>query len=229
MTTGPSPADAVRSGAFMIAREIGSSYLGVEHLLLAVAADSGSVAANVLSDMDVTPEKVSTLLAEQGQSISSSAGVSATPKVYSTLGVSRGLALADGVVEDSRHILLALTYTDSSRLSLLWRQLRVDPTEVRVRVSAATSLQLGADPRRPVQALSPRGGVQFPEAARPEVIAAMVAAFPPGSEVQWGWNMAPNDFCVIYTDRPTEVLSLVRSVVADAGSVSPCENDTFEA
>lgn len=110
--------------AFQQAQAMGHSYLGPEHLVLGLVVESEGIAARVLTDMRVTPERtwaeVTKLLSEPGVVARQEAAVMTgqpearhvifSPEATAALDRARELANADGATAiQTEHLLRALT------------------------------------------------------------------------------------------------------------------------
>lgn len=118
--------------ANIIAQGYGSSYIGTEHLLLGILAQSNSVGAKLLLDAGVTLERVQSALnlAPVTVVISTEAkGLSETAKL--TLKISWDIAKEhQQEFLGTEHILFSILDQKNSRASVLLRDLNVDILEL---------------------------------------------------------------------------------------------------
>lgn len=120
-----------------LARVLGSSYIGTEHILLGVLRQDGSIAAKVLNNAGVTFEKARAALSlthESLQSMSSqtitSRGLNETAKL--TLTLSWKIARDFGQkICGTEHILFATISQKNTRATRLLRSMDIDLDEVR--------------------------------------------------------------------------------------------------
>ena len=190
MASSPGPTAAYRAGE--VARRLEQSWIGPEHVLLALF-DEPSVAAEALEELGVSRERVE----EDARSGSRSdpppppyapgIGLSPNPAWYKLTGCAEGLALASGRRRpEPEHYLLAMVYGEHSVAPLLHRA--------------------GSSQQALLEALA-RRGVQVPEVDPPEfrpwrghhrvevteaelqpLIDVLSERHPPGSEWRWGFN-----------------------------------------
>jgi hypothetical protein len=201
--------------ASLIAAAGGSASTDLLHLVAALA-DAGSTAVSrALAAGGLDRTRLSELVA--GRRSGTPQVVSPIPAVHHTLGVARGLALANGEDEAPAHVLLALLYEPSGHAASVWRRLDVDPARVRDHL-AGDGITL---PRAPLPVPPPpvaRRTVTFDAGDLPAVLRAMLEAYPPGSALRWGWNRLGDDRCFVGfedSDRTPDVLALVRASVAE--------------
>lgn len=211
----------VMASAFRFAAATASSHLGVGHLLVAVLADEATVASRILRELGVSRERVSELFQfGAGADSGSSQRVVVTPSIYGILGMARGIAVQQGASEaNPSHLLLAMVYSDSALMASSWERLGVTGAEIVERLAYA-GVAVPAGPPLVPKIPRPTNGIIFPEADLRRVLDAMLRRYPPGSDVQWGWNKTEDGRCVIYTDKVSAVQRLVESTVEDASNVS---------
>jgi ATP-dependent Clp protease ATP-binding subunit ClpA len=177
------------------ARRLEHSWIGPEHVLLALFAEP-SPATGALEELGVTRDLVEEAARrrsdpppppyEPGQNLSPN------PAWYKLTGCAKGLALAAGRRRpDPEHLLLAMVYGEDAVAPLLRR------------VGASEQALLEALARRGVQvpAVDPpvyrpwrgRRRVEVTEAELKPVIDVLTERHPPGSEWRWGFNWLPAD------------------------------------
>jgi hypothetical protein len=189
---GPSAADRAADEA----RRLAQSWIGPEHVLLALFAEP-SPATEALEELGVTRELVEEATRTMGRSdpppppYEPGQGLSPNPAWYKLTGCAKGLALAAGRRRpDPEHLLLAMVYGEQAVAPLLHR--------------------VGADPPALLAALA-RRGVRVPEVDPPAyrpwrghrrvevseaelkpLIDVLSERHPPGSELRWGFNWLPD-------------------------------------
>jgi ATP-dependent Clp protease ATP-binding subunit ClpC len=144
-----------------IATQMGSSYVGTEHILLGVLQQETSIGAKILSSAGVTFEKAQLVLSFSQQMVGTGyKGASETAK--RTLTYSLRIAKEFGQPYcGTEHILYAILSEKSARaISLLRNDLQVDPTGIRNEVENYLSNQQPAFPEdsQAMSARSPKGG-----------------------------------------------------------------------
>ena len=120
-----------------LARALGSSYIGTEHILLGVLRQDGSIAAKVLNNAGVTFDKARTALSLTSKSLQSmssqtitSRGLNETAKL--TLTLSWKIARDFGQkVCGTEHILFATLSQKNTRATLLLQDMDIDLEEVK--------------------------------------------------------------------------------------------------
>ena len=120
-----------------LARALGSSYIGTEHILLGVLRQEGSIAAKVLNNAGVTFDKARTALSLTTKSLQSmssqtitSRGLNETAKL--TLTLSWKIARDFGQkVCGTEHILFATLSQKNTRATLLLQDMDIDLDEVK--------------------------------------------------------------------------------------------------
>jgi hypothetical protein len=128
--------DAVRQ-AERAARNLGSSYLGTEHLLLALASGEGP-AGEVLRAAGVESGRLRDLLKTTERASNSSPRPRLTPSVRRALKRARGLPSLGGRLEvGPEYMLLALLQDDSSQAWAAVERLGAEPVELRRRLLQA--------------------------------------------------------------------------------------------
>ena len=120
-----------------LARALGSSYIGTEHILLGVLRQEGSIAAKVLNNAGVTFDKAKTALSLTSKSLQSmssqtitSRGLNETAKL--TLTLSWKIARDFGQkVCGTEHILFATLSQKNTRATLLLQDMDINLEEVK--------------------------------------------------------------------------------------------------
>ncbi|NTW61328.1 ATP-dependent Clp protease ATP-binding subunit [Candidatus Saccharibacteria bacterium] len=118
--------------AGVIAQGYGSSYIGTEHILLGILAQSSSVGAKVLADIGVTLDRarVALNLAPITVIVSpESKGLSETAKLTLKMGWEIAKEYHQGYL-GTEHILLSLLSQRNARASILLRDMGVDSSEL---------------------------------------------------------------------------------------------------
>lgn len=112
-----------------IARNVGSPYIGTEHLLLGLLAQSGSVGAKMLADNGVTLPKAETALGiKPVQKITVSTGMIGMSET-TLLTLRMGLEMSRELHQDymgTEHLLYSLLKQSNARATVLLRELGVD-------------------------------------------------------------------------------------------------------
>jgi Clp amino terminal domain, pathogenicity island component len=114
------------------ARSLEHNWVGSEHLLLALGRAEEGVAAGVLGDLGIVPERVRDVMASGGaRPQDTSAKLRFTPRANMVLSLAlrETLAFGDSFV-GTAHILLALTRVSEGRAARIMFDLGVDPGEV---------------------------------------------------------------------------------------------------
>ena len=115
-----------------IARGMGSSYIGTEHILVGVLRQEGSVGAKILRDSGVTWERVELWLSGASSNVLSHSGrkgLSETAR--ETLTMSLDLARKFGQpYSGTEHILYAILAQKNARANALLAEIQVDPATV---------------------------------------------------------------------------------------------------
>ena len=123
--------------ANIIAQGYGSSYIGTEHLLLGILAQSSSVGAKILSDVGITFEKAQSVLNLAPVTVvlnTEAKGLSETAKL--TLKISWDIAKEyQQNLLGTEHILSSILDQKNSRAAVLLRDLNVDLLELATIVS----------------------------------------------------------------------------------------------
>lgn len=123
--------------ANIIAQGYGSSYIGTEHLLLGILAQSSSVGAKILSDVGITFEKAQSALNLAPVTVvlnTEAKGLSETAKL--TLKISWDIAKEHQQnLLGTEHILSSILDQKNSRAAVLLRDLNVDLLELATIVS----------------------------------------------------------------------------------------------
>ena len=123
--------------ANIIAQGYGSSYIGTEHLLLGILAQSSSVGAKILSDVGITFEKAQSALNLAPVTVvlnTEAKGLSETAKL--TLKISWDIAKEyQQNLLGTEHILSSILDQKNSRAAVLLRDLNVDLLELATIVS----------------------------------------------------------------------------------------------
>lgn len=116
------------SNADNIARGYGSPYIGTEHLLLGLLAQSGSVGAKMLADNGVTlPRAESALKITPGKMLVSTGIIGMSETTLLTLRM--GLEMSKELHQDymgTEHLLYSLLKQSNARATVLLRELAVD-------------------------------------------------------------------------------------------------------
>lgn len=144
-----------------IANQMGSSYVGTEHILLGVLQQDTSIGAKILSSAGVTFERAQLVLSFSQQMVGTGyKGASETAK--RTLTYSLRIAKEFGQPYcGTEHILYAILSEKSARaISLLRNDLQVDPASIRDQVENYLSNQQQAFPEdsQAMSARAPKGG-----------------------------------------------------------------------
>ena len=123
--------------AEQFAREMGSSYVGTEHILLGVLQQEGSVGAKILKTAGVTLEKAQLVLSFS-QQIGGGSYKGASETAKRTLTYSLRVAKEFGQPYcGTEHILFAILSEKSARaISLLKNDLQVDPSVIRTELES---------------------------------------------------------------------------------------------
>ena len=111
-----------------IARGYGSPYIGTEHLLLGLLAQSGSVGAKLLADNGVTLPKAETALNISPAKLSVSTGMIGMSET-TLLTLRMGLEMSKELHQDymgTEHLLYSLLKQSNARATVLLRELGVD-------------------------------------------------------------------------------------------------------
>lgn len=114
--------------ADMIARGYGSPYIGTEHLLLGVLAQSPSTGAKVLADAGITLQRAENVLGEIPKQIAVDTGAKGLSET-AVLTLKMGWELAKENHQDylgTEHILYSLLKQDNARATVLLRDMGVD-------------------------------------------------------------------------------------------------------
>ena len=129
------------------ARDLGYSYVGTEHVLLALATAEPGVAATVLRDLGVTSDRILATSCMQAGSDerSSQECLSVMPRLKQSLEHGRRIAdELDVLLADTEHLLAGIVaVTDSMAVEIL-RRLGVSVADVR----AALAQRLDVEPQR---------------------------------------------------------------------------------
>jgi ATP-dependent Clp protease ATP-binding subunit ClpA len=198
VVTGGSTVVVVLHEAVLEATQLGHSWVGDEHFLLALLA-TRSVASEVLEELGVTRGRITTSLerraeyqAQFPEAERADAGISPTPAAYGLMGRADGFAASDGARHPRpEHWLLAMMWTTSSAVSTLHH--------------------LGASQTAVIEGLRERG-VHVPEIDPPlyrpwrrgqtvevehdelqPLLDVLRHLYPPGSDLRWGFNWLPDE------------------------------------
>ena len=128
--------------AELIAEQMGSSYVGTEHILLGILQQDGSLGAKILANANVTFERAQMVLSLSRPLVGGGfRGISQTAK--NTLTFSLRVAKEFGQPYcGTEHILFAILSEKSARaISLLKNDLQVDPMTIRVEVEGYLASQ----------------------------------------------------------------------------------------
>jgi ATP-dependent Clp protease ATP-binding subunit ClpC len=114
------------------ARSLGHSYVGSEHFLLALLCAEDAVAADVLNDVGITPERVRAAMPSGGASPTVAEGrLGLTPRAKMALELALREALAFGdYYVGTAHVLLALTRVSDGGAARILLDLGIDPQRV---------------------------------------------------------------------------------------------------
>lgn len=120
--------------ATLIAQGFGSSYVGTEHLLLGVMAQSSSVGAKILADAGVTLDKAQSALNAVPVSVNFTAGIM-TKSLSETAKLTLKMSwdIAQEFHQDylgTEHILYSILSQKNARATVLLRDMNVDTTEI---------------------------------------------------------------------------------------------------
>jgi len=179
------------------ARRLEHSWIGTEHVLLAMFAEP-SPATEALEELGVTRDRVEEAARGMGRGeprprpYEPGMGLSPNPAWYKLTGCATGLALAAGRRRPGpEHLLLAMVYGEHAVGPLLRR------------VGSSEQALLDALARRgvPVPAVDPpvyrpwrgRRRIDVTEAELKGVLDVLGERYPPGSEWRWGFNWYPDD------------------------------------
>jgi ATP-dependent Clp protease ATP-binding subunit ClpA len=121
--------EQVEADAFAAARALGHSWVGGEHLLLALCGQSPvSPARQALEACGVDVERVQNLVAAVPRTATSRRGVSPNPRFYGIVGRAEGFAIATGALRPSpEHFLLALLWESKGLHTGIFRQAGATP------------------------------------------------------------------------------------------------------
>lgn len=126
-----------------IARGMGSSYIGTEHILVGVLRQEGSIGAKILRDAGVTWERVELWLSGASSNVLSHSGrkgLSETAR--ETLTMSLDLARKFGQpYSGTEHILYAILAQKNARANALLAEIQVDPATVQAELENYLSNQ----------------------------------------------------------------------------------------
>ena len=128
------------------AQRLGHDYVGTEHVLLALASARSGVAAEVLADLGVTPERMlaTSCMRARPEPHARRECLSVMPRLKQAFEHSR--RIADGLdVEsaDSEHLLAGIVAVSDSMAVEILRRLKVGPDDVR----GALAERLGVEPQ----------------------------------------------------------------------------------
>jgi Clp amino terminal domain, pathogenicity island component len=128
------------------AQRLGHDHVGTEHVLLALASVSSGVAAEVLADLGVTPERVlaTSCMTARPDAHGPRECLSVMPRLKQAFEHSR--RIADGLdVEgaDTEHLLAGIVAVSDSMAVEILRRLKVSPDDVR----GALAEHLGVEPQ----------------------------------------------------------------------------------
>ena len=114
------------------ARSLGDDHIGSEHLLLALLGSEDGVAAGVLDDLGITPERVRAVMPGRDATPAvTDRRLGLTPRARMTLELALREALAFGDTQiGTAHILLALTRVRDGGAARMLFDLGVDPERV---------------------------------------------------------------------------------------------------
>jgi hypothetical protein len=140
--------------AGQVARELGHGHVGTEHLLLTLVTTERGIAAEVLRDLGVAPDRIlSTSCVVPGARIEAPPeGVAVMPRLKQALEHSR--RIADGLdvrTADTEHLLAGIVAVSDSMAVEILRRLGVSAADVRAALADrmnAEPQQLGAPRRR---------------------------------------------------------------------------------
>lgn len=125
-----------------IAQNMGSSYIGTEHILLGVLAQEGSMGAKILREAGVTLDKAQLVLSFSHKILSKNhrKGLSETAK--DTLAKSWAVARQFGQpYSGTEHILFAILSQKNARANSLLKEIAVDPNSIRAELENYLSNQ----------------------------------------------------------------------------------------
>lgn len=125
------------------ARALGHTYLGTEHLLLALAGETDGVAAAVLTSLDVEPAALRTaVLRMVGRDTGFACGsLGLTPRLKQVLKhATKTAKLAKSACVEPEHLLLGLTTKDGSVVARLLHELGVTPARIEAALPAVDSV-----------------------------------------------------------------------------------------
>jgi Clp amino terminal domain, pathogenicity island component len=129
------------------ARRLGHDYVGTEHALLALSSAPHGIAAEVLSALGVTPERIlgTSCMHAGGRGSEPPSRLPLMPRFKQALEHSRRLADAFGAEDgDTEHLLAGIVAVPDSMAVEILRRLKVGPDAVR----NALAERLGVDPLR---------------------------------------------------------------------------------
>lgn len=129
-----SKAEAALVTSLRMAEELGHTYIGTEHLLLALVEDESSCSALILNRHSVNSEKLKSIITDySGTGVKSSLTPSdMTPRVKSILEESYNTAIkfGDGII-GTEHILLAIIEENDSVAAKLLKRTKADTNAMR--------------------------------------------------------------------------------------------------
>ena len=127
-------AEAALVTSHRLAEQLGHTYIGTEHLLLALAEDDTACSALILNRHSINSEKLKSIITEcSGTGVKSTLTPSdMTPRVKSILEESYEIAIkhGDGII-GTEHILLAILEESDSVASKLLKRLKADNNAMR--------------------------------------------------------------------------------------------------
>lgn len=169
------------------------NWLGAEHYLLALLAESG-VATDVMAELGVTHERVASQLARMntfnGRRIRylESKGISTNPRAHDVSGWANGFAAAAGRKKPSREDwLLATLYEGGGIVWAVLRELGVSAAAV---VDAMRGRGIGTPDFDPEEDRPWQGHheVEVAKSEWQEVVDVLTEKVPPSSGLRWGFN-----------------------------------------
>jgi hypothetical protein len=135
------------------ARELGHSYVGTEHVLLALVTAGHGIAMELLRELGITRERIlATSCMQAGSGEPSQACLSVMPRLKQAL--EHGRRIADGLgapLADTEHLLAGIVAVEDSMAVEILRRLRVSVADVRAGLAERLDVEpqrLGAPRRR---------------------------------------------------------------------------------
>ena len=129
----------VLRAAHEAATELGHDWVGAEHVLMALSAESRGTAAGLLSRAGLTPSGVrAAVIKITGRRSTASEQQTFTARAHQLVGIARGVALRDGRSVDPEDLLLGLLSAGESIATTV-------TTQAGVNLAAATRELLEAD------------------------------------------------------------------------------------